>query len=149
MSGRLERDPNPSLLAATGGGALALLANRLDLAHAPRHWRPAGAPPGARPGGPAAPVSTAPTLPRPPSTYFDQIYVDTASHSSHALRANLAVFGNDHVLFGTDTPPLPHELDDLVKQVHDAALDNETAAAVLTRNAVKLFHLSDRHPATV
>jgi aminocarboxymuconate-semialdehyde decarboxylase len=149
MSGRLERDPDLRIIAATGGGALALLANRLDLAHAPRHWKPAGPPPVAgapAPGGPPPGVSTKPTLPRPPSSYFSQIYVDTASHSTHALRANVSVFGAGNVLFGTDTPPLPHELTDLVGAVTGLGLSTQDTDAILTGNAVRLLGLTQRQP---
>jgi aminocarboxymuconate-semialdehyde decarboxylase len=127
MGGRLERDPGLRIIAATGGGALALLADRLDLAHAPRHWQGAGKP----------------ALPRTPSSYFSQIWVDTASTSTHALRANLSVFGADHVLFGTDTPPLPHEVGDLVRAVTDLDLSTQDTHDIQTGNAVRLLGLSE------
>ncbi|MFD9893565.1 amidohydrolase family protein [Amycolatopsis sp. NPDC059027] len=127
MSGRLERDPGLRVIAATGGGALGLLADRLDLAHAPRHWKASG--------GPA--------LPRRPSGYFSQIWVDTASHSSHALRTNVSVFGAGHVVFGTDTPPLPHEVGDLVRAVTELDLSTEDTNAILAGNAVRLLGLSE------
>jgi predicted TIM-barrel fold metal-dependent hydrolase len=138
LGGRFERDPRLRVLAATGGGALALLAERLDLAHAPRHWRPANA--GNEVGRPGMP-GPASTLPRPPSSYFDQIYVDTASHGRWALRSNLAVLGADHVLFGTDSPPLPHDLGDLIAGIHDLGLPPDQACAVLAGNAVRLLGL--------
>ncbi|EWM13565.1 amidohydrolase family protein [Kutzneria sp. 744] len=127
MGGRFENDPGLRVIAATGGGALALLADRLDLAHSPRHWAAAGKP----------------ALPRRPSSYFSQIWVDTASHSTQALRANVSVFGADHVLFGTDTPPLPHEVADLVKTVTDLGLSTTDTHDILTGNAVRLLGLSE------
>jgi aminocarboxymuconate-semialdehyde decarboxylase len=135
MSGRLERDPGLKLIAATGGGALALLAERLDLAAAPRHWRPGSGMPPAQP-----------SLPRPPSSYFPQIYVDTASHSPHALRANVGVFGSGNVLFGTDTPPLPHELDDLVRGVTGLGLAADQVEQIFSGNAISLLGLAHRGP---
>lgn len=127
MGGRFEHDPNLRVIAATGGGALALLADRLDLAHSPRHWAAAGKP----------------ALPRKPSSYFSQIWVDTASHSTHALRANVSVFGADHVLFGTDTPPLPHEVADLVRTVTDLDMSTQDTDDILTGNAVRLLGLTE------
>ncbi|MEC3974266.1 amidohydrolase family protein [Amycolatopsis sp. H20-H5] len=133
MGGRLERDPGLRLIAATGGGALALLADRLDLAHSPRHWKGTGKP----------------ALPRTPSSYFSQIWVDTASNSSHALRANISVFGADHVLFGTDTPPLPHEVADLVAAVTELNLSTQDTHDILTGNAVRLLNLSEEQTRAV
>ena len=57
FGGRLERHRSCEFIAATAGGAIALLAGRLDLAYQPRHW---GGRPGRRaPGGGGGPPPAA------------------------------------------------------------------------------------------
>ena len=59
FAGRLEQYPDLDFIAATAGGAIALLAARLDQAYQPRHWggKPGGGPPAAgRPAGGRPPV---------------------------------------------------------------------------------------------
>jgi aminocarboxymuconate-semialdehyde decarboxylase len=63
FAGRLEQHPDLEVIAATAGGAISLLAGRMDQAYQPRHWAgggpPGGGPPsgsagGGPPGGPTA-----------------------------------------------------------------------------------------------
>ncbi len=51
FGGRLEQYPDLNLIAATAGGAISLLAARMDSAYAPRHWQGGGPPGGGPPGG--------------------------------------------------------------------------------------------------
>jgi aminocarboxymuconate-semialdehyde decarboxylase len=44
------------------------------------------------------------TLPKPPTSYLKQIYVDTVVFTPHQLAALVDLFGADHVLMGTDYP---------------------------------------------
>lgn len=126
LAGWFEKYLTLRVLASTGAGGLALLAEKLDLAWSPAHW-------GWRDPG-------AHRLARPPSTYLRQVWVDTATPSAAALELNLRVFGPDRVLFGTDSPPLPPEsAGELVKRIADAPLDDDTRAAVLATNARHLF----------
>ena len=57
FAGRLEQHPDLEVIAATAGGAISLLAGRMDQAYQPRHWAGGGPPGGGRwppGGGPAA-----------------------------------------------------------------------------------------------
>ena len=56
FAGRLEQHPHLEVIAATAGGAISLLAGRMDQAYHPRHWAggggpTGGGPPGGSPGG--------------------------------------------------------------------------------------------------
>ena len=133
MAGWLDMFPNLVLVAAAGGGALALLPEKLDLAA--QRGGPGGPPPAARPlrawvGEP--PVS-------PPSAALRSVYVDTTSPSSHAFAANVATFGADHVLFGTDAPPLMSALEPTVRMVAQADLSTADRERVAWRNAASLY----------
>jgi aminocarboxymuconate-semialdehyde decarboxylase len=143
LGGWFEKYPALRVLAGTGAGALALLVEKLDQAWAPAHWdgRPAGR-------------GTLPRLPRPPSSYLDRVWADTATPSAAAIELDLRTFGPGRVLFGTDSPPLPPDsAADLLKRLADLPVDDATRTAVLESNAHRLFgdRLGDpagRQPAT-
>ena len=49
FGGRMEQYPDLQFVAATAGGAISLLAGRMDQAYRPRHWAPGGPPGGTGP----------------------------------------------------------------------------------------------------
>jgi aminocarboxymuconate-semialdehyde decarboxylase len=120
LAGRLQTFPGLKLIAPNAGGALALLREKLDMAQ--RRDNSDG------------------TVDGPPvSTQLRQIYVDTATPSLPALRAALEVFGADHLLFGTDSPPLATPLDQALAMVDALGLSEVDRAKVLGGNAAALF----------
>ncbi|MEU6039815.1 amidohydrolase family protein [Actinomadura sp. NPDC047616] len=130
FGGWLEKYPGLRLIATAGGGALALLVERLDRAYHAPHWG------GGRPGGEGGwPIS------RPPSSYLRQIWVDTATPSRLALRAALAVFGSDRILFGTDSPPLQNVVADGLRALEEVSPSAEQLRAMCHENAARLFGL--------
>jgi aminocarboxymuconate-semialdehyde decarboxylase len=148
FSGVLEEYPSLRLVASAGGGGLSLVMNRLDTAYAPKHW--GGPPPGAGPGGPpagAGPGGPPPwarvenKISRPPSSFLRQIWVDTANPNPQHHAANLAAFGADRILFGTDAPPLSSPLEDALAAVDNLPLDDAGKQAILGGNAQALFAL--------
>ncbi|MBD0329782.1 MAG: amidohydrolase [Thermoleophilia bacterium] len=148
FGGRLERDPDLEVVAATAGGAIGLLAARLDQAYQPRHW---GGKPGDG-GGPAAGGRGG--MPRfenritePPSAYLRRVYVDTANASVPNHLANLEVVGAERVLFGTDSPPLATPLEDAIALVDALPVAEAEREQILRGNAERLFRLAGR-PAT-
>jgi aminocarboxymuconate-semialdehyde decarboxylase len=162
FSGRLEKYPQLKLIGATGGGCIALLPSRLDLAYKPRHWgkKPEGGAPsgGPRTGGPPAGGPTAGGAPRggppggmiqqfenkisqDPSAYIKRLYVDTAIMSVPALQANLDAIGTDQLLFGTDSPPLATPLAEAVSRIKDLSITEEQKQQILGGNARRLFRL--------
>jgi predicted TIM-barrel fold metal-dependent hydrolase len=140
FAGWLEKYPGLRLIAPNAGGALALLAEKLELAQ--RRAGPPGAPAG-RPGpapagalGPATPIRE----------LLSRIYVDTATPSRLALAAAVEVFGADHLMFGTDSPPMTSSLQDALDRVEQVPMSSGQRRAVLADNAAALFGLTDRMP---
>ena len=156
FSGRLEQYPNLKFIGATGGGSISLLPERLDLAHQPRHWgkkpeqqggAPAAGPPGDRasgpPGGPPQGViqQYENRISQPPSTYIRKFYVDTASMSEAAMQANLQTLGAEHLLFGSDSPPLATPLRMLVDRINALPISEDEKQQIRAENARRLFKL--------
>jgi aminocarboxymuconate-semialdehyde decarboxylase len=169
FAGRLEQHPDLELIAATAGGAISLLAGRMDSAYQPRHWAgggplgggppsggpPSGAsggvppgsgPPGSGPGagGPSGPPPMAQytnKITQPPSTYLRRVYVDTANSSVPNHLANLELMGADHMLFGTDSPPLATPLQDAIATVEGLPISAAEKQGILEHNARRLFGL--------
>ena len=139
LSGRLERHPGVRIIGASAGGALALLSRRLDLAWQPAHWdkppgrsgRAAGIPPMPR---------TAPRCTAPPSELLPRLYVDTSADGAAPIAMNVGAFGAGHVLFGTDSPPLPVTLAEALDAF--GFLNAEDRDSVLGGNAGRIFALS-------
>jgi aminocarboxymuconate-semialdehyde decarboxylase len=119
-AGVLDRFPDLVLVAAAGGGAISQLAEKLDMAAAPR-------------GGGEPTVR--------PSDGLRRIYVDTSCPSAHNIAANIAVLGADHVLFGTDAPPLMTALEPIMRLVTSAGLSPAELDRVAWRNAAGLYGL--------
>jgi aminocarboxymuconate-semialdehyde decarboxylase len=127
LAGRLEEYPSLKLVAATGGGAIALAAGRLDNANRmPR-----------RPGANGIELS------RAPSEYLREVYVDTANPSPANHAANLELVGAQRMLFGTDSPPLATPLERAVAMVRELPVSAEDHERILEGNARELFGLID------
>jgi len=125
-SGRLEQYPELELIAATGGGGIALAHNRIDAAL------------GGRP--PAEGVMHT-ALTKAPSEYLRNVYVDTANQNPASQLANLELMGADRMLFGTDSPPLATPLDEAIAAVRELPLPERAREGVLAGNAQRLFGL--------
>jgi len=121
FDGVLERHPKLKILAVHGGGYLAGYSGRID--HA---W-------GAR-------SDVRGTLPKPPTSYLKQIYVDTVVFTPHQLAALVDLFGADHVLMGTDYPYDMGEYDP-VAHVCGAGLDATSMAKICGGNVKALLGL--------
>ena len=120
FGGVLERHPGLKIVAVHGGGYLGAYSGRID--HA---W---GARGDARAG-----------LPKAPSSYLKQIYVDTVVFTPEQLAALVATFGAGHVLMGTDYPYDMAEYDPLEHIAATPALDDAARAAIAGGNAKTLF----------
>ncbi|MFK3983288.1 amidohydrolase family protein [Micromonospora sp. NPDC050397] len=144
LGGWLDRFPGLKLIAPAAGGALGLLGERLDRVMAPAHWDGGGGP--TRPG-PAPPrlMRRLVALARPPSAYLPRIWVDTATPSASAVKLAVRVFGPDRVLFGTDSPPMPHSEPGATLDLLDRlGLPGATRDGICEGNARALF--GDRLP---
>jgi aminocarboxymuconate-semialdehyde decarboxylase len=130
FAGWMERYPGLRVIGATGGGAVAALAERLEVAAQPRHWGPPGPPVPARP------------LAARPGESVRRMYVDTAVSSVAQLRMDLEVLGPGQLMFGSDSPPLTRPLTELIDLVDQLGLEPEERALVLGGNAAALFGLT-------
>jgi len=119
FDGVLERYPKLKILAVHGGGYLGGYSGRID--HA---W-------GAR-------SDTHGVLPRAPTSYLKQVYVDTVVFTPHQLRHLVEVFGADHVLLGTDWPFDMMEYDP-VGHVVASGFDAKATEAICGGNVKKLI----------
>jgi aminocarboxymuconate-semialdehyde decarboxylase len=155
LAGTLERYPNIRVVAAHCGGVLPMLLGRLDEVYQGMKRRPAGGmfpggggPPGA--GGPppgfGPPKGIMPGLgnlkpdaTKTPSEAARSLYFDTASYHPVAIRAAIDAVGVDHVVFGTDHPPvhmLPQATANMIKTLGLSPAEEER---VLTKNAESLL----------
>jgi aminocarboxymuconate-semialdehyde decarboxylase len=139
LSGRLEQYPGVRIIGASSGGALALLGKRLDLAWQPKHWDEAPGKSSRAAGSPATP-HTAPRCTAPPSELMQRLYVDTTADGVTPIAMDVGAFGAGHVLFGTDSPPLPVALEDAVEAF--GFLNAEDRDSILGGNAARIFALT-------
>jgi aminocarboxymuconate-semialdehyde decarboxylase len=77
----------------------------------------------------------------PPSSFLGRVYVDTANSSIPNHVANLELMGADHLLFGTDSPPLATPLQDAIGLVRQLPITAGEQDAILEGNARRLFGL--------
>jgi 6-methylsalicylate decarboxylase len=126
VSGRLEQYPELRLIAATAGGGISLVANRIDAAQRSR---------------PPAEGTVRAELSGDPSDYLRNVYVDTANQNPVSQRANLELMGPERMLFGTDSPPLSTPLPAAIAMVDDLPISGEARQDVFEGNARRLFAL--------
>jgi aminocarboxymuconate-semialdehyde decarboxylase len=116
------------LVCAHVGGAIALLPGRLNFGYELREDATFG------PWGPNA-------LTRPPSEYVAQVYLDTMSFHAPAVLCAIGTVGVDHVVFGSDHPPVHVPLARSTALVHSLPLAGEDRAKILGLNAARLLRL--------
>ncbi|MFE3329920.1 amidohydrolase family protein [Streptomyces sp. NPDC059176] len=138
FAGWLDKYPDLRLIGATGGGALALLPERLQTAARPRPWG-GGAPPG---GATPSPASGRP--PADPVAALQRMYVDTSPFSAAHLALNAEVLGPERMLFGTDSPPISVPLKEFRHMIEKLPLDKASQQLILGGNAEALFDLRSR-----
>ncbi|MEV0180073.1 amidohydrolase family protein [Streptomyces sp. NPDC050625] len=147
FAGWLDKYPDLRLIGATGGGAMALLPERLHTAARPRHWA-GGAPPSGRPdAATASPAAKGPAAQEPsadPAGALHRMYVDTSPFSSAHLSLNAEVLGPERMLFGTDSPPLAAPLEELIRMIEKLPVDKASQQLILGGNAEALFDLRSR-----
>ncbi|MEV4330938.1 amidohydrolase family protein [Streptomyces sp. NPDC049597] len=149
FAGWLDKYPGLRLIGATGGGAMALLPERLQTAARPRHW--GGGPPSSAPPSSAPPSDRqAPDRPAPqaasadPAAALRRMYVDTSPFSPAHLSLNAEVLGPERMLFGSDSPPLSAPLEDLIRMIEKLPVDKASQQLILGGNAEALFDLRSR-----
>lgn len=86
-------------------------------------------------GAPAKPAGP------PISAMLSKLYVDTATPSRIALAAAAEVFGPEHLLFGTDSPPLTAPLSTTLDMVAGLNVTDEQKSLITAGTARRLFTL--------
>jgi aminocarboxymuconate-semialdehyde decarboxylase len=88
-----------------------------------------------------------PGLTRPPVDYLKMFYADTAlnGNSNHSLECGLEFFGEDHVLFGTDTPFDTENggisMRETIKAIDNLNISDTARAKIYEGNARRLLRL--------
>lgn len=128
LTGVLERHEQLDLLCSHAGGAICMIADRLDFGHELRDYAPLG------PWGEVR-------LARSPKEYVRRLWLDTVTYGPDPLRLALATVGAEQVCFGSDGPPVPFPLSRHLAVVEELGLPSDERAAVLGGNAQTLFRL--------
>ena len=125
FAGVFERHPGLKLVLAHGGGTLAMLAGRIDLAYEASTYE--------------ANPDCRKNISRPPSSYLKQIFFDTVVAHPAALRYLIELVGHEQVVFGSD---FPFEIGDPLGSKAlpaIAGLPEAVAVDILYRNAARIL----------
>ena len=76
-----------------------------------------------------------------PSHYLKMMYLDLVCYHTPAARCGIETMGADHILFGTDAPPLTVLKQRGLKMVDDLGLNAADKDKILSGNARKLLKL--------
>jgi aminocarboxymuconate-semialdehyde decarboxylase len=121
FNGVMERMPDLKILGVHGGGYLPAYSGRIDHAWGARSDCQAG-------------------LPKEPTHYLRKMYFDSVVFSHHQLEYLVNVFGEDHIVMGSDYPFDMADYDP-VEHIATSALTKSAKAKVAGENAIKLLNL--------
>lgn len=128
-SGVLERFPRLKLVCSHLGGAITMLAGRLDYGYEERAVEGFG------PWGPDV-------ITKKPSDYIKMLYLDTVCFHQPAVLCALQTVGEDHLVFGTDYPPVTIPLSRSIRLIQDLPLPEKVKEKILGDNATELLRLT-------
>ncbi len=131
FSGLLEKYPNLKFITHHCGAMIPFLANRIaDLYD---YWQATGA-------------DFCQNLRKPPIEYFKMFYNDTAVYgNTSALMCGYALFGADHIIFGTDFPYDSEKGDKFIRKTMEAiegmSIPDSEKEKIFFGNAAKLLKI--------
>jgi aminocarboxymuconate-semialdehyde decarboxylase len=128
VRGIYERFPNLKIVASHLGGGISEVIGRMDYAYEMREDSFLG--------------SYAPLLIKaPPSHYLKKMYLDLACYHLPAAKCAMETVGVDHVLYGSDAPPLTWLKPRAIQLVNDLPVSEDERAKIFAGNALKLMKL--------
>jgi predicted TIM-barrel fold metal-dependent hydrolase len=128
LTGVLERYPTLKMVCAHVGGAISLLPGRLNFGYELRHDQTFG------PWEPDV-------LTKPPSEYIAQLYLDTMSFHTPAIMCAVGTVGVEHVVYGSDHPPVHLPLTRSIAVVQNLPIAHADKEKILGLNAAGLLKL--------
>ncbi len=129
VRGILQDFPRLKIVASHGGGGICEVIGRMDYAYELQDE--------AYFLGSYAPMKIA----HAPSHYLKMMHFDTVTYHAPAARLVLDTVGADHVLYGSDAPPLTSLKPRAIKLIEDLGLPARDREAVFWRNAAALLKL--------
>ncbi|MEX0805215.1 MAG: amidohydrolase family protein [Candidatus Binatia bacterium] len=130
FTGGFERFPKLKMVCAHVGGALPMLPGRYGSGYELRQdmnfgpWEPD-------------------VMTRPPASYIGQLYVDTVCYHPPAVQCAIDTIGIDHVVFGSDSPPVPIPLKRAVDTVQQLRISDAEKQQILGGTAATLLGLNN------
>jgi len=129
VRGILEDFPKLKIAGSHGGGGICEVIGRMDYAYEMRDE--------AYFLGSYSPLR----IKHKPSHYLKKFYLDTVCYHAPAIRCVLDTVGVDHLLYGSDAPPLTSLKPKAIRMVEDLMLAPRDRDAVFWRNAAQLLKL--------
>jgi aminocarboxymuconate-semialdehyde decarboxylase len=129
VRGVLEDFPRATIVGSHGGGGICEVIGRLDYAYELQDE--------AFFLGPYVPMK----IKHPPSHYLKKMYFDSVTYHPPAARLVLDTVGADHVLYGSDAPPLTSLKPRAIKLIEELGLPPREREAVFAGNAARLLKL--------
>src|SRR5579883_764618 len=129
VRGILEDFPRVKLVSSHGGGGICEVIGRMDYAYELQDE--------AFFLGSYAPMK----IKHAPSHYLKKIHFDSVTYHAPAARLVLDTVGADHLLYGSDAPPLTSLKPRAIKLIEDLNLPPAERDAVFWRNAARMLKL--------
>jgi aminocarboxymuconate-semialdehyde decarboxylase len=128
VRGILERFPNVKIVGSHLGGGISEVIGRMDYAYEMRDDSFLGG---------YEPL----LIKAPPSHYLKKMYLDLACYALPAAKCAMETVGVDHVLYGSDAPPLTWLKPRAIQLVNDLPVTETQRAQIFAGTAIKLMNL--------
>ena len=129
MRGILEDFPRVTIVASHGGGGICETISRMDYAYELQEE--------AFFLGSYAPMK----IKHAPSHYLKKMHLDTVTYNLPAMKMVVDWMGSDHVVYGSDAPPLTSLKPRAIKLIKDLDIPEAQRDAIFFANAARLLKL--------